>query len=691
MTLQSSYGSRSAPEFPSLDSPGSPAVTPEYQAFAREILRKENATSELRESAPTPSEIWKKVHERRQHPGFVSLFARFEKDWSLLRLNEHKTPTGYQSYTSNRPKTTLDKIIAWMSEANMVVRTSRSDDNEANEAGSMLEMFFRGCMRMNNYRLNHTMVPELQDYLGWSIAARGWYIGRAMFNNVNWKGTKFTSVEVEPWDPLHMAWDVDKYGTDYIARVMRMTPNSLKRRYGAEMLPAVGENNSNSIEVIEYLDREHHVIVGPDEFITDPFQHHTMGEYGEPCLPGFLGFQGATPFIQGIDSEDTNWEDVGESVMSQIRHTVDIQNRSMSDWMTLVRRAVKHPLIITSKTGKTRLLGDPYREGANINLKEGESLELAPEMKMLADANAFIGVVGQELDQGSLSPIHFGNSPFQLSGVAQNILKNGAQHQVMHRFKALGAAHRQIGNALKYGFLTGRYDVLQLQGNMGPVKAFFDKEFQPEMLAEAGFFDVSFKNQLGFEDPQMFATAQMMREGEIPLAPDEYIWSEMLDVEDVDGWKASIDSQQAQRNDPKSLLVSLTKGLQTTGHELEAQFYMERLKKMLLSEKRAEFMEKMDFQIRARQILAILQQGGDDQGALRLLQEMVTSGVGNFAPSPQQSLPQGPSANLGSEPSILTRDAHTQATAGLTGSQGTSPNAPVEPGRPRPGAQGMRR
>ena len=638
------------------------------------------------------------MHERRDHPGFAGLFARFEADWAMLRLNKHSAPTGYQSYTSNRPKTTADKIISWMSEANMVVRTSRGEDQEANEAGGMFEMFFRGCMRMNDYRLNDTMVPALQDYLGWSIASRGWYLGRSMFNNVNWKGTSFTSVEVEPWDPLHMAWDVDKYGTDYIARVMKMSPDSLHRRYGKTVLPALGQNTGNVIEVVEYLDREHHIIVAADEFITEPFQHHTTGEYGEPRMPGFLGYQGSTPFIQGMDSEDTNWVDVGESVMSQIRETVDVQNRSMSDWMTLVRRAVKHPLIITSKTGKSRLLGDPYREGANINLKEGDKLELAPEMKMLADFQAFSGVVQSELDQGSLSPIHFGSSPFQLSGVAENILKNGAQHQVMHRFKALGAAHRQIGNALKYGFLTGRYDVLQLQGRMGPMNSFFDKKFEPQMLEQAGFFDVEFKNKLGFEDPQMFATAAQMREGETPLAPDDYIWSEVLDVEDVDGWKDAIASQQARRNDPKALMVSLTKGLQATGHELEAQFYMERLKKMLLSEKRAEFMEKMDFQIKSRQILSVLQSGGDDSAALRLLQEMVTSGVGNFAPSPQGSLPQPsgqgqplPGGPENQEPSILSAPAHIQAGAGLIGSQGTSPNPPIAPGTPRPGGQGQRR
>ena len=57
---------------------------------------------------PTPLEITNLVdaHERYRE----TLTSRMESDWSLLTLTEFDAGEGYQTYTSNEPMTSYDKM-----------------------------------------------------------------------------------------------------------------------------------------------------------------------------------------------------------------------------------------------------------------------------------------------------------------------------------------------------------------------------------------------------------------------------------------------------------------------------------------------------------------------------------------------------------------------------------------------------
>ena len=615
----------------------------------------------------TAKQIENLVLDEREKPQYLKLRERWELDYAYYSLEEYDAGEGYQSYTSNKPRTTADKIISYLTEAAMTVRTRYNrNDPETAESGTNLEKFIRGCIRMGDDRLTSMLAPMLQDQLAWYIAVRGWYAGRAMFNKQDNGAIK---CEIEPFDPLNTTWKIGHDGLNWIARTMSRTPEFIKNTYNVNM-----EFSSNDyetgIEVHEYIDRFTRSVVANGRYLVRPQRHENRNLNGEPIVPAFIGYVGPQPFVQGKYSGDDVFGDVGESVFSHIRGLIDNQNKSLSDWQTLVRRAVKHPMILRSRDGNLRLMDDPYREGANISLKDGENIELAPEMKLVADAGAYIGTVNSEMQQGTVPDIVFGDIQFQLSGHAANILRAGAQHQVAHRMKAMGSAMTQIANILRNQYQSGRFGKLKFDGVMGETQTYFDEEIEPDDLKKAGNLEIMFKNSLGMEDPARFSTAQMLREGPVPLAPDTFIFNEILDVEDPDKWKKEIMAQQGVRNEPKAMAYNMWEGLLENQRPVEAQFYLDQIQRQYINEQREEYIRKLQFQqaiMTLQSQLGMMQQGGMQQ-----------------PPGQPQPNPNGERPSMNNNNGVVSGAESGYDLFRRT----TPPNNTRAPGEPRPGARG---
>jgi hypothetical protein len=615
----------------------------------------------------TAKQIENLVLDEREKPQYLKLRERWELDYAYYSLEDYDAGEGYQSYTSNKPRTTADKIISYLTEAAMTVRTRYNrNDPETAESGTNLEKFIRGCIRMGDDRLTAMLSPMLQDQLAWYIAVRGWYAGRAMFNKQDNGAIK---CEIEPFDPLNTTWKIGHDGLNWIARTMSRTPEFIKNTYNVNM-----EFSSNDyetgIEVHEYIDRFTRSVVANGRYLVRPQRHENKNLNGEPIVPAFIGYVGPQPFVQGKYSGDDVFGDVGESVFSHIRGLIDNQNKSLSDWQTLVRRAVKHPMILRSRDGNLRLMDDPYREGANISLKDGENIELAPEMKLVADAGAYIGTVNSEMQQGTVPDIVFGDIQFQLSGHAANILRAGAQHQVAHRMKAMGSAMTQIANILRNQYQSGRFGKLKFDGVMGETQTYFDEEIEPDDLKKAGNLEIMFKNSLGMEDPARFSTAQMLREGPVPLAPDTFIFNEILDVEDPDKWKKEIMAQQGVRNEPKAMAYNMWEGLLENQRPVEAQFYLDQIQRQYMNEQREEYIRKLQFQqaiMTLQSQLGMMQQGGMQQ-----------------PPGQPQPNPNGERPSMNNNNGVVSGAESGYDLFRRT----TPPNNTRAPGEPRPGARG---
>ena len=103
------------------------------------------------------------------------LRQRMQDDHSLYRLDPYDAGEGYQSYTSNEPHNYAQKVISWITGAEMTVRIPHDQaDPDLRERNDMKERFMIGILKSADERLCRMMMPSIRDQLGWYSALRGW-------------------------------------------------------------------------------------------------------------------------------------------------------------------------------------------------------------------------------------------------------------------------------------------------------------------------------------------------------------------------------------------------------------------------------------------------------------------------------------------------------------------------------------
>ena len=135
-----------------------------------------------------------------------SLRERFTSDYRLYRLEEFDAGEGYESYTSNEPQTYADKVISFMTDAELVVRIPYNNTNEEQRGfNDAKERFIIGALRSADERLQRRLQPTLRQQFAWYTVVRGWYSGRVLL--VKDKDGE-THIDITPWDPLHTFWSL---------------------------------------------------------------------------------------------------------------------------------------------------------------------------------------------------------------------------------------------------------------------------------------------------------------------------------------------------------------------------------------------------------------------------------------------------------------------------------------------------
>ena len=341
------------------------------------------------------------------------------------------------------------------------------------------------------------------------------------------------------------------------------------------------------------------IVVGDDEqkrFGKRLTKHNVRDMNGNPCAPVFLGAVGPAPWIQDEVSGDDTARDYGESIFSANRTLYDDYNFAMSAYKTLVRRAVRRPYKIVSPDGTTTLDTDPWQDGSEVPLPAGTDIRLMEEVTMPLDTGAFVSLISGELQRGGLSNVSYGELPFAISGFAARILQEGSAHQIEPRVKGITACYKQITEIIAMQYETGGFDTVEVRGRHNDIASYFNEEIKPADLEGAGAIDIKFGVRMPQDEPQLVTMAQMMREGAKPLAPDDWIWENVLQVTDVDQFRNAISAQQAQVTEPKALLLTLIEGLMQTGEQDKALIYVDLLRKTLKKDQQQETAEDLQFQ-----------------------------------------------------------------------------------------------
>jgi len=431
-----------------------------------------------------------------------------------------------------------------------------------------------------------------------------------------------TYVDITPFDPLHICYEMDDKGIVWLAHKTKRSPSSVKNTFNVDVEPLIEGETSSGITVWDYYSRtENAVLISGDrdqiQYGKPLTKHNVVDMNGNPCAPVFLGAVGPAPWVQDDLSGDDTARDYGESIFSANRTLYDDYNFAMSAYKTLVRRAVKRPYKVISPDGTTTLEADPWQDGSEVPLPAGTEIQLLEEVSMPVDAPAFVGIVSGELQRGGLSNVSYGELPFAISGFAAKVLQEGSAHQIEPRVKAMTACYKQITELITMQYELGGFKAMDVTGRHNDVSSYFHEEIKPADIEDAGAIEIKFGVRMPQDEPQLITMAQMMREGQRPLAPDEWIWENVLQIADVDQFKNAISAQQAHSTEPKALLITLIEGLMQTGEQEKALIYIDLLRRTMKEENQKEQAQDMQFNqlLMATQMAAAGQPMGAEQGA----------------------------------------------------------------------------
>ncbi|MCK5643746.1 MAG: hypothetical protein KAJ19_23300, partial [Gammaproteobacteria bacterium] len=451
------------------------------------------------------------------------LRQRMQDDHAIYRLDPYDAGEGYQSYTSNEPQTYAEKVIGWISGADMTVRIPHDGaDPELRERNDIKERFLMGIEKAANERLVRMMLPELRDQLAWYSAVRGWFAGRALL--AKHEDGK-TYVDITPWDPLHTYWGIGPDGLDWACYKVPKTKDQIFAQYNVRIEWDTPQH-SDGIMVYDFYDRDMNTIIVSSGADKNPIVQVIKRQirHGADCVPVFIGPIGANPFIVPINqsSMDDTIADVGESVFRSTRDLYPKHNLMMSTLLELTARSRRQGLIVRSRDGTKSLDEDPYLEGSEISLAQNENVEPLGLLEMAKETGAFMQLISGEMQRGSLPYSVYGELQFQLSGFAINTLRQGVETVVNKYLKGVEKAYELIFNLICDQYSHGAFESIEVSG-MDRNRVYFTEEITPEMIKNTGQPVVNLVGQLPQDDMTRYSMAQIAREGPTPLLSDRAI------------------------------------------------------------------------------------------------------------------------------------------------------------------------
>ena len=497
---------------------------------------------------------------------------RMEQDHKLYRLEPYDAGDGYQSYTSNEPQVMADKIVSWLTGAEMVVRIPFSgNERDQRDADNQKERFLTGIIRAADENLCMRLLPPIRDQLAWYITLRGWYAGRALLIKTKDEETR---VDITPWDPLNTFWGEGPDGLEWACYRIRKSPSEIRSQYNIRSND-LGDDDEESIFVYDFYDKEDNYVVMQDRMLKKKTKH---GHDGVPC---FIGMVGSAPLVQSDDVGTDAIANFGESVFKHNRDNFENNNFMMSTMMELTARSRKQGLKVISRDGTKTLEEDPYQEGSEISLAQGEQVEPLGMLEMAKESGAFMGLVSSEIQRGGLPYSIYGELQFQLSGYAINTLRQGIETVLSPRIQTMERAYRSIFNIISYQYGSGKFKAMEVSGRDRD-RMYFSDEISPDIVKKGGDPEVSIMSQLPQDDMSKMSMAQIAREGPTPLLPDIFIRDMILGLQDADQLDDVIKEQVAEKALPEAGLWSLLTSLENRGRGDLAQFYYGELMRLMI-------------------------------------------------------------------------------------------------------------
>ena len=488
--------------------------------------------------AETEQKIIEKIDDKIED--MQPIFERMDTDEKLYFLETYKMKTldgskdmpDVANITLNDPLTYATKAIAILGSYQRQTQVEGLPDKKTTK----IEEFLDDLDYLMDEDLTKRDIISLDAFIDEQICIRG-HIGTRCYVKVDEERRLLSPVV--PLDTRYFPYDSDHNGMVWGAGIFRRFKTQVEKEYEKEIQEKRISLQKGLNEVRDYWDATENKV-----FIEKKLALEQANTWGYPPFVKVLCPLGTTL------NTDLALKHKGESIYWANRELFAKKNEIASLLETLTMYGLFPGLQYASAQGEAATKPEDYPQGMRKVTpvdKDGGYREL-PVMDIKRATNLLYSILEACLQKGSLTPLDYGTLTFPLSGVTVHSLIGAREDIFLPRLQAI-ALFRQalskmiIDQIIKLGqtVYIGRegkqneYTIQDLQGDY-TINYHFSLVTKEGTAADA-------------------ALANAMK----GTLSDDYIRRNIFKVNDPDGMKADLDSEEAERRD--EVLFLFRKGL----------------------------------------------------------------------------------------------------------------------------------
>lgn len=459
-----------------------------------------------------------------------------------------------------------------------------------------IEEFLDDILYMVNEWLPKRGIPSLDGFINEQGCNRG-RIGARSAIKLDGEGNVVP--DVVPFDTRWLPFETSADGMVWGAPICSRSKTQVERDY-----PDFKTNlKDTGNQVIDFWNAEQEIV-----FIEKTIAQEEANTYKYP--PFVIA---KCPIGCMFNTEDALKHD-GESIFWPNRGMFKEKNEIVTILKTLSRKALKGglELQVTDPKQATKPEESPYQEDVVIPVEKGGGFKELPVNDIKSATRLLYSIIEASKQRGELTPLDYGTLTFPLASVAiLNLI--GARNDIFAPILSMIASFYQGLSRMIIDQCVQLNQTIKL-GRPGNYRTYSPSDFAGEYSINYHFFLIT-KEQTAADA----ALAKSLR----GVVPDDYILREIIKVQNPDGMKFELQSQQAENTD--EVLFCFNRGLSflrqaedKTGiereiMELEAKTLMQRIKTILRQRQALGQLSPVEGkreQPEAEDMLPLLEKGG---------------------------------------------------------------------------------
>ena len=504
------------------------------------------------------------------------LRQRVEDDFELFTLKTYERGAGYESYTTNRPRTLALKCNTQLADAKLLISFPVVNEiEEEREAMAAGERLLYGALKLNDDRLTTTGQPVLQGQMAFYANLRGWLMPH-VYVYKNEEGE--TVIDIRMWDILNTSWEVAGNQLAWECHESWESRKYLEQVFGVEVPKTLGQTlkfwqDNDMVKVYNWWDAKVNAIVAGGVWLKKPKAH----EIGH--TPGAIIPVGSTPYIQPKNPKfDDTMKYVGESRYESNRHIYKPMNELFSDIKTIIAQAVHNPMIIWSSGGMKSIPENPYYKGSWLHLNSDTKEDVRPLFTPVVpqDAMRLADIFEQDESRGGMPRGAWGELGFQMAGYLFNLLSRNWIDFLYPPRLAMETAYNWISREVLYQYAKGGFNAIRVVGRNAS-NIFFDVELASEQIKGDWMPECKIQPKIPEDEANKYVMARIAKEAH--LLSDETIAEVLLGIQDTDLEQTKMLEEWAL-NLPPIKLRRVAAALAERGREDIAAMIMDEVRRM---------------------------------------------------------------------------------------------------------------